>query len=108
MVSVAITAYKSKHCLGRALDSVLEQRTSFPVEVVVGDDCSPDGTIEVARTYQQSYPDRFTVIERTQNIGIQRNYYDTFLACKGKYIAWVDADDRWSDPEKLAIQIDLM
>jgi hypothetical protein len=108
MVSVAITAYNSAEWLGRALDSVLMQETSFPVEIVVGDDCSRDTTVEVARNYERQHPGKVRVLARTENVGIQRNYYDTFENCRGKYIAWLDADDYWTDPEKLAIQIRAM
>lgn len=105
LVSVAMTAYNSEKWLARALDSVLMQQTEFPVEVVVGDDCSTDGTVAVARSYRQRHPEMIRVLEREKNLGIQRNYYGTFEHCRGKYIAWLDADDYWTDPEKLAIQV---
>jgi glycosyltransferase involved in cell wall biosynthesis len=108
MVSVAITAFNSAKWLSRALDSVVQQRTRFPIEIVVGDDCSQDTTVAVARSYQQQHPGLVRLLERAMNVGIQRNYYDTFENCRGKYIAWLDADDYWTDPEKLAIQIETM
>lgn len=108
MVSVAITAYNSAAWLPRALDSALAQQTNFSVEIVIGDDCSYDETIDVALSYQARYPDRINILKRKSNIGIQRNYFETLNACRGKYIAWLDADDQWTDPEKLAIQISTM
>jgi glycosyltransferase involved in cell wall biosynthesis len=48
------------------------------------------------------------VCERTSNVGIQRNYYETFEQCRGKFIAWLDADDYWTDPEKLSIQTGIL
>ena len=79
--------------------------TEFPVEIVLGDDCSSDATLEIAHSYQQKYPGMITILARPQNVGIQKNYYDTFENCRGKYIAWLDADDCWTDRRKLAIQI---
>ncbi|HWB32288.1 MAG TPA: glycosyltransferase [Acidobacteriaceae bacterium] len=108
MVSVAITAYNSAQWLSRALDSVLAQQTSFPVEIVIGDDCSQDSTLEVALNYRSRHPSRIRIIARMANAGIQRNYYETFEACTGKYIAWLDADDYWTDPAKLALQVEVM
>jgi hypothetical protein len=108
MVSVAITSFNSEKWLARALDSVLEQRAPFPIEIVVGDDCSLDGTVGVAMSYRDRHPDMIKVIARSKNIGIQQNYYDTFTHCRGKYIAWLDADDYWTDPEKLQVQIQMM
>jgi glycosyltransferase involved in cell wall biosynthesis len=108
LVSVAITAYNSANWLARALDSVLQQRTNFPFEIVIGDDCSQDDTVSIANSYREKHPTIIKVLERTKNIGIQRNYYETFENCRGKFIAWLDADDYWTDPEKLAIQVETL
>lgn len=108
LVSVAMTAYNSAKWLPRALDSVLAQQTDFPIEIVIGDDCSKDDTVAVARSYVDRHPHIIRLLERTANAGIQRNYYDTFAQCRGKYIAWLDADDYWTDPRKLAIQVAAM
>ena len=108
LVSVAITAYNHAKLLPKALDSVLQQRTDFRFEIALGDDCSTDDTIAVARSYQTRYPEIIRIFERTKNVGTQRNYYDLFENCRGKYIAWLDADDYWTDPEKLAIQAEVL
>lgn len=108
MVSVAITTFNSADCLPRALDSVLAQRRDFPIEIVIGDDCSTDDSVHVAHTYRERYPDMIRVLERSENVGIQRNYYELFERCRGEFIAWLDADDYWTDPEKLAIQLSVL
>ena len=108
LVSVSITSFNSEKWLPKALDSVLLQQTSFPIEVVIGDDCSADGTIAVARSYQERNPQLIRVLERSKNLGMQHNYYETFEQCRGKYIAWLDADDYWTDPEKLAVQVQVL
>jgi len=108
LVSVAITAFNSAKWLPKALDSVLMQRTSFPIEIVVGDDCSQDATVDIARSYGERHPHLVKILERWANIGIQRNYYETFEHCSGKFIAWLDADDSWTDPEKLAVQVNAL
>ena len=108
LVSVAITAYQSASTLPRALDSVLAQQTAFAVEIVVGDDCSPDNTIAVAREYEARFPGIVRVLARERNLGIMRNYRATFGDFRGKYIAWLEADDFWTDPEMLALQAGLL
>jgi len=105
VVSVAITSYNSEAVIAKAIESALAQRTGFPFEIVIADDCSTDGTVAVAEAYQVKYPNVVRVLAREKNVGTQRNYYDLFEQCKGKYIAWLDADDFWTDPEKLAIQV---
>ncbi len=107
-VSVAMTAYNSERWIGRAIESVFRQQTEFPVEIVVGDDCSPDGTASVVEGYRARYPDRLRVLARSQNLGMQRNFYDVFEHCRGRYVAWLDADDWWTDPEKLTLQVEAL
>jgi glycosyltransferase involved in cell wall biosynthesis len=104
LVSVSITTYNMADWLPRALDSVLEQRTSFPIEIVIADDCSEDATVSIAHSYRDRHPDLIRVLQRSKNVGIQRNTYETLEQCRGKFIAWLDADDYWTDPEKLEIQ----
>lgn len=108
LVSVSITAYNSEAWLSRALDGVLSQRRNFPIEVIIGDDCSQDETIQIAHAYRERHPELVHVYERAKNVGIQRNYFETLSKCAGKYIAWLDADDYWTDPDKLAIQVGML
>jgi len=108
VVSVAITAFNSANWLPRALDGVLMQRTNFPIEIVLGDDGSQDATVDIARSYRERNSTLFKILERPANIGIQRNYYETFEHCSGKFIAWLDADDSWTDPEKLTAQVNAL
>jgi glycosyltransferase involved in cell wall biosynthesis len=105
LVSVAITAFNSEKWLPRALHSVLRQVTGFPIEIVIGDDCSKDSTLSIAHSYRDQHPSVIRVLERNKNLGIMHNYYETFNQSQGKFIAWLDADDYWTDPEKLAIQV---
>src|SRR5271154_2823969 len=108
LVSVSITTYNLANWLPKALDSVLEQRTTFPIEIVIGDDGSTDATISIAHSYQDRHPDLIRVMQRSKNVGIQRNTYETIEQCRGKFIAWLDAADYWPDPEKLAIQAETL
>jgi glycosyltransferase involved in cell wall biosynthesis len=105
LVSVAITSYNSGALIAKAIESALAQRTGFPFEIVIGDDCSADGTVAVAESYRVKYPEVVRVFARKENVGTQRNYYDLFEQCRGKYIAWLDADDYWTDSDKLSLQI---
>jgi len=108
LVSVSITSYNAERWLSRAIDSVLAQRTSFPLEIVISDDCSKDGTRNIAASYQERFPNKIRFIARQKNLGMQRNTFETFEACRGEFIAWLDADDYWTDPDKLTLQVDAL
>ncbi len=87
LVSVVIPCYKQAHLLPESIGSVLEQ-TYAPVEVVVVDDGSPDGTKEVAL----SYPGVRCIRQNNQGLSAARN--TGFRGSRGKYIMFLDADDR--------------
>jgi glycosyltransferase involved in cell wall biosynthesis len=108
LVSVSITAFNAETWLARALDSVLRQQLDFPIEIVIADDCSQDSTLRIAHCYRERHPELIRVLERSRNLGIQRNTYETLNECRGKYIAWLDSDDYWTDPEKLSNQVKVL
>lgn len=106
LVSVCMTTYNHEKYISQAIESVLGQRTTFAVEVVVGEDCSTDSTLAICRKYEEQYPDRVRVVASESNIGMHRNYRRTIEACRGKYIAMLDGDDWFSDMDKLQIQVE--
>ena len=56
-VSVYCLAYNHEKYIGRALEGFVQQKTSFPFEVIVHDDASTDGTAAVIRAYAEKYPE---------------------------------------------------
>ena len=106
LVSVCVTTYNHERYIAQAIESVLGQRITFAVEVVVGEDCSTDNTLAICREYEKNYPDRVRVVASESNNGMHRNYRRTIEACRGKYIAMLDGDDWFSDMDKLQIQVE--
>jgi glycosyltransferase involved in cell wall biosynthesis len=105
LVSVCITAYNREKLLPKAIDSVLKQRVDFPIEIVIGEDCSQDNTASVARAYQQKYPDVVRLFINETNLGCRGNTWQTLDRCGGTFTAWLDSDDYYTDPDKLSIQV---
>lgn len=108
MVSVLITTYNQEKYIGKAIDSVLAQEVAFPIEILIGEDCSKDGTATVLRDYEKKYPGRFRIFYREKNLGANRNTYELDLLARGKYIAGLEGDDYWSDTRKLQKQVDFL
>lgn len=108
LVSVCMTTYNHAPYLRQAVESVLSQQTSFDFELVLGEDCSTDLTAEICREYAAKYPGRVRLVTGARNVGWRANYRRTFDACRGKYVAYCDGDDWWTDPCKLQMQADLM
>lgn len=110
-VSVSVVTYNQRDLIGRALDSILAQQVNFSLEIVVGDDCSDDGTREILQAYQRRYPEVIRLLLYDHRLpgtpGRQNNMLNP-MACRGRYTALLDGDDYWIDPGKLQRQYDLM
>jgi len=91
LVSAVIPAYNTERYLRRAIESVLAQRYR-PIECIVVDDGSTDGTGDIAR----SFGDRVRVI-RQPNAGASAARNAGIEAARGAYIAFLDSDDYWLD-----------
>ncbi len=110
-VSVVCTAYNHAPYIRDALEGFLAQRTDFPVEILVNDDASTDGTAAILREYAARYPARIRVFCQEKNLYAQGlSPYDAALypAARGDYIALCEGDDYWTDPEKLQRQADFL
>lgn len=101
-------AYKHEHFVAQAIESVLKQQTDFPVELVIGEDGSPDRTLEVIRRYASTEKVEIRVRSNTPNIGMMRNFQATLQECRGQFVALLEGDDYWTDVEKLQRQVELM
>ena len=84
------------------------KETSFPVEIVIAEDGSSDGSRKVLEGYAAKYPDLIRLLPAEPNMGLMRNYYRLLKACKGKYVACCAADDYWHDPLKLEKQVSFL
>jgi glycosyltransferase involved in cell wall biosynthesis len=100
--------YNHEHYIAQAVESVMMQKTTFSVELVVGEDCSADGTRDILLDLQSRHPERIRLLLREQNLGSMRNFVQTLECCGGEYVALLDGDDYWTDPFKLQKQVELL
>jgi glycosyltransferase involved in cell wall biosynthesis len=108
LVSVKMITYNHALYITQAIEGILQQKTNFPVELVIGEDCSTDGTREVVFEYRKKYPDIIRVVTSDKNVGMNKNGYRTMKACRGKYVAFCEGDDHWHHPDKLQKQVDYL
>ena len=108
LASIVVTTYNQEKSLPVTLDSLLAQKTTFPFEIVVGEDCSKDGTRAVLADYAGRYPDIIRPLYHERNLGLLGNYVSILRQCRGKYISGCGGDDFWNDPEKLQLQVDIL
>ena len=108
MLSVITTTYNHERYIAKAIESVLRQQTSFRVEIVVGEDCSTDRTLNIVADYERMYPEAIRIVTSEENVGWRRNYRRTIAAARGKYVALLDGDDYFTHRKKLQMQVDLL
>ena len=104
LVSVCLITYNHEKYIRRALESVLAQETTFPIEIVIGEDHSTDTTREIVLEFKNKYPQVIRTILSSYNLGMNRNLIRTLQQCRGKYIALLEGDDLWTSPDKLQKQ----
>ncbi len=92
----------------QAITAVMNQRCDFPIELIIGDDCSTDGTSEIVDRYSKLHPDIVRVIRSQNNVGMFENMLRCIRACAGDYIAICEGDDFWQLDTKLQMQVDAM
>ena len=108
LVSVGMITYNHRPYIVKAIEGVLQQKTHFPFELVIGEDCSTDGTREIVFEYQKKYTEIIRVVTSDANVGGRENELRTMKACRGKYWAFCEGDDYWQSPEKLQKQADYL
>lgn len=108
LVSVLMPTYNHEKFIAEAIQSVVNQQTTFGVELLVGEDCSPDETGKIARQFAEVYQQTVKVITPAKNLGALRNEMNLFEQARGKYIAFCEGDDYWTDPLKLQQQVDFL
>lgn len=109
-VSVYLLCCNQAAYVRRSLESVLAQRTDFPFEIIVVDDCSTDGTSEIIAGYVAANPDKIIHIRHERNLYRTCSFLvrDVLPVARGEYIASLEGDDYWTDPGKLRLQADFL
>lgn len=107
-VSVIMLSYNSIRYIEYAIKGVVGQKTDFPIQLVISDDRSTDGTYEMCLKYKNRYPETITLNRNEKNLGLQANFMKAYSLCNGEYIAMCDGDDYWFDRNKLKIMVSYM
>lgn len=100
--------YNFNRYADEAIASVMGQICPFDFELVIGDDASNDGTVELCRRWAERYPGRITLLTNQRNSGLLANFARTYAHCRGEYIAICEGDDYWTDHSKLRRQVEFL
>ena len=113
-ISILVTTYNLKPYVSQTMKSVLGQETEYPFEVLVGDDGSDDGTIELVRKWAEWDP-RVTLIVQERPAGPQNrvlraaaNRLSLLERARGEYCSFLDGDDHYTDCRRLQRMADIL
>lgn len=104
-VSVVLRTYDHARFIAQAIESVLIQRPPFPFELVIGEDCSGDGTREIVERYARERPEIVKAVLPEHNLGHGEILRQAMGEARGEFVAYLDGDDYWTSPAKLARQV---
>ncbi|MHA1832032.1 MAG: glycosyltransferase [Candidatus Helarchaeota archaeon] len=108
LVHIYMITYNHAPYIAQAIESALMQKTNFKYKLIIGEDCSTDGTREIVKAYAEKYPDKIKAYLNETNLGPIKNAIQIYKACTAKYIAMLEGDDYWTDPYKLQKQVDFL
>ena len=112
LVSICIQTYNQESYLSKCLDSVINQKTDFDYEILIGEDQSDDNTRYICMEYAKNFPEKISLFlhDRRNNIVINNlktgrfnSIYNLFSA-RGKFISFCEGDDFWIDEYKIQKQ----
>lgn len=112
LVSICCITYNQHVHIRDTIEGFLLQKVNFPIEIIIHDDASTDGTAKIIQEYAAQYPEIFVSIIQKENQWSKGggSIYARFVfpRARGKYIALCEGDDYWTDPYKLQKQVDFL
>lgn len=103
-VSVLMLAWEHGEFIGKAIESVVEQRFERGFELLIGEDSSADDSLAISEAYRDRFPGLIRILPASTNIGMHANFQRLWQASRGVCIAFCEGDDYWSDAAKLSKQ----
>lgn len=101
MIDIVMATYNGENYIAAQLDSILAQ-TVQDYHIIIRDDGSTDGTMEILKAYQQRFPDKMTVYENhPAGGGAKRNFFRLVKDTTHAYVMFSDQDDIWNS-DKIA------
>ena len=107
-VSVLMPTYNHEKYISQAIESFINQKTTFKKELLINDDFSTDHTLSIAEEYQKKYPTEIKIFKHEKNRGLLYAYKVLTENAAGKYLAILESDDFYVDEFKLQKQVDFL
>lgn len=107
LLSVHLITYNNEKHVEQAIRSILEQQVDFDYEIVIGDDCSTDGTLNIVNDLSKLNPPVFNIHQNETRLGILKNFKATLDRCSGTYVFDIAGDDLLKGTDALQKIVDV-
>jgi len=110
LLSICCITYNQEKYIEKTINGFLNQQTNFPIEIIIHDDASIDSTQRIINNFQKKYPKIIKlIIQKKNQYSLGKKITPIILQkATGKYIAYCEGDDYWTDPLKLQKQVDFL
>lgn len=108
LLSICLITYNHGKYIKKAIENILIQKVDFKYEIIIADDYSLDNTREIIMNFYDQNKGIIKLLFQEQNVGPSKNFNDLLKRASGKYIAYLEGDDYWTDPNKLQKQINIL
>lgn len=108
MLTIILPTFNKKDYIAQTLDSIFMQKTIYSYQVIIADDASSDGTLDIVREYSLKYPNAIQILESSQNQKLFKNIVRAYEITKTEYFCVLDPDDYWIDEEKIQKALDFL
>jgi len=107
-LSILLITFNQAKYIKQCIEGILIQDIPYEFELIVADDFSNDATLKIIKESVNGKVKNLRILESTLNHGISKNYQRALYACEGEYIAVIEGDDYWTDPERLKKHISFL
>lgn len=104
-LSVCLLTFNHEKYIRQCMDSFFKQEVDFDMEILVGDDCSTDKTVEIL---ESEYGESINLYKRESNVGLCANMYDLFMKARGEYVFLFSGDDYLYGDDVWKRQVDFL
>lgn len=105
LVSVLMLAWNHESTIEQAIESIINQKCDFHFELLIGEDCSSDATLSICKRFVERNSGQVRLFTSEGNVGMHRNFARLWHQARGKYIAFCEGDDFWTDEKKIHKQV---
>jgi glycosyltransferase involved in cell wall biosynthesis len=107
VLTVIVVTYNQEKYIEECIYSILNQKTNFDFNILIGDDCSTDKTTLICQNLSNQFS-QIKLLIPSKNQGFMKNFLDCYNAAQSKYIGITGGDDYWIDELKLQKQVDFL